>query len=135
MNNKHYSSAYKKTSILTASKSEILIMLYEGAIHNVKKASYCIEKGDIAGKGMAIVKAHDIINELSNTLNFDVGGKIAEDLEQLYNFMTDELIKGNMNNSVESLKSVEKLLTTLLDGWKGAVRKGSQNENTQADKK
>jgi len=112
---------YKQTSVTTANRGQLLLMLYESAIKNVKKASECLERKDIAGKGVAIVKAHDIINELNNTLDFEVGGQIAKDLERLYQFMTDRLIKANIENIKEPLQDVQKLLETLLQGWRGAV--------------
>lgn len=112
---------YKATSVTTANRGQVLLMLYEAAINNVKKATVCLEKRDIAGKGMAICKAHDIINELTNTLDFEVGGNIARDLERLYTFMTEQLIKANMENDTKILQKVQKLLETLLSGWKGAV--------------
>jgi flagellar protein FliS len=96
-------------------------MLYEAAIQNVKKAMLAIDKKDNANKGAAIGKAHDIINELLNTLDFEVGGQIARDFESLYNFMTEQLVRANMNNSKEALQTVQKLLDTLLEGWRQAV--------------
>ncbi len=112
---------YKQTAVKTASKGQILLMLYEAAIRNVKKASECIDRKDIAGKGMAIGKAHDIVNELATSLDFNTGGDIARDLERLYNFITSQLVKANIENSKEALQSVEKLLETLLSGWRVAV--------------
>lgn len=113
---------YKKTAVTTASRGQILLMLYETAIRNVKKAVISIEKGDLAAKGEAIGKAHDIVNELMNSLNFEVGGDIAQELERLYNFMVDTLIQANAENSVEKLNRVQKLLSTLLEGWREAVK-------------
>lgn len=119
---------YKQTSVTTANRGQLLLMLYEGAINNVKKATLAIDKKDIPLKGQMIGKAHDIINELLNTLNFEVGGEIARDLERLYNFMTEQLIKANMENSKESLESVQRLLETLLDGWKMAVEQVNKGQ-------
>ena len=118
---------YKQTAVKTANRGQLLLMLYEAAIKNVKKATAAIEQKKIADKGMAIGKAHDIINELMNTLDFDTGGGIARDLERLYAFMTEQLIKANMASSSEpsaakeALGTVQKLLETLLEGWRGAV--------------
>jgi flagellar protein FliS len=117
----NYANQYKQTAVKTANRGQIVIMLYEGAIQNVKKATIAVEKKDIKTKGMAIGKAHDIINELLNTLDFEVGGKIAQDLERLYNFMTEQLVKANLDSSKEPLQTVQKLLETLLEGWRGAV--------------
>jgi flagellar protein FliS len=113
---------YRQTAITTASPGQVLIMLYEGAIQNVKRAHDCMEKKDIAGKGKYIGKAHDIINELSSTLNFEVGGDIAKDLEKLYNFIGSQLTLSNMNNTKEPLIHIIKLLDTLLSGWREAVQ-------------
>lgn len=118
---------YKQMAVKTASRGQILIMLYEAAIQNVKKASICIDRRDIAGKGQHIVKTHDIINELSSTLNFEVGGDIARELERLYNFMAEQLVKANLENSKEALQSVQKILETLLSGWRVAVQEAQKN--------
>lgn len=117
---------YKQMQIKTASRGQILIMLYEAAIANVKKASIAIDKDDMGAKGLAIGKAHDIINELNNTLDFEVGGDIARNLERLYNFMVEQLVKANLENSKDSLQSVAKLLETLLSGWRGAVQQAQK---------
>ncbi|MBY0471139.1 flagellar export chaperone FliS [bacterium] len=129
--NKNGANQYKTMGIKTANRGQILIMLYEAAIKHVKKAAECVEKKDVVGKGSHIIKAHDIVNELANSLNFDVGGQIAQDLQRLYNFMVEQLIKANMENSKEPLLAVAKLLETLLDGWKQAVDK-FQKENAEA---
>ncbi|NDD91495.1 flagellar export chaperone FliS [bacterium] len=112
---------YKQTSVRTANRGQILIMLYEAAIRNVKKASECIDRKDVPGKGSAIVKAHDIINELNNTLDFESGGDIAKNLERLYMYMGEQLVKANIENKKEPLQQVQKLLETLLEGWRVAV--------------
>src|SRR5271155_1957438 len=117
----NYANQYKQTAVKTANRGQIVIMLYEGAIQNVKKATIAVEKKDIKTKGVAIGKAHDIINELLNTLDTEVGGKVAQDLDRLYNFMIEQLLKANLESSKEPLQSVQKLLETLLDGWRGAV--------------
>ena len=120
-NHPYGANQYKATAIKTANRGQIVLMLYEGAIQNVKKATVAIDKKDVATKGVAIGKAHDIINELLNTLDKEVGGKVAEDLERLYNFVIEQLIKANLENSKEPLIAVQKLLETLLDGWRVAV--------------
>lgn len=120
--------AYKKTAIATANRGALLIMLYEAAVQNIRKAILAIENKDVAKKGVAIGKAHDIINELSNTLDFEVGGNIATDLERLYHYMTEQLVKANLENSKEPLENVKKLMETLLAAWKQAVSQVNNND-------
>lgn len=124
---------YKQMSITTASPTQILIMLYEAAIQNLKRAIVAIEQKNIPDKGKYIGKVHDIINELTVSLNHEVGGEVAKDLERLYNFMVTQLLKANLENTHEPLLAVQKNLETLLDGWKVAVSQ-YQREASQAKK-
>ncbi len=121
-------NAYRQTAVTTASKEQVLIMLYEGAIKHLKKASECCQKNDLNGKGIAVGKAHDIVNELSNTLNFEVGGEIAKNLERLYGFITDQITQGNLHNDHAKFDHACKLMENLLEGWRGAI------EQLQAEK-
>lgn len=121
MADKYGANQYKQTSIKTATRGQLLIMLYEAAIRNLKKSAAAIDKNDLQEKGITIGKAHDIIIELLNTLDFEAGGSIARDLERLYNFMIEQLVKGNVENSKEPLLVVQKLLENLLVAWREAV--------------
>ncbi len=119
---------YKKTSIESASREKLLLMMYEGAIRFVKKAMIAIDNKDIAQRGYNIGRAFDVIMELNNTLDHQVGGEIAVNLESLYMFMTDKLTQANINNDKQGLEEVLKPLTTLYDGWKVAIEQLKKNE-------
>ena len=123
---------YKATSIQSASKEKLLLMLYEGAIKFCKKAVIAIENGDIAARGENVSRAYDIVLELMNTLDHKVGGEIAANLEQLYMFITDELTQANINNDVNRLNNAIRILTTLYDGWKQAIEQLKKNETKKA---
>jgi flagellar protein FliS len=128
MSNNYGANQYKQMSVKTANRGQLLLMLYEGAIKNVKFAALAIDKKDVAAKGLHIGKAHDIINELTATLDFEIGGEIARNLERLYNFIVEQLVKANIENSKEPLIAVQKVLETLLDGWRVAVQQVNQGK-------
>ena len=112
---------YKKASVESASREKLLLMLYEGAIKFTKKAIIAVDQKDIPGRCENITRAYDIVLELMNTLDFNVGGEVAQNLEQLYMFITDELTRANITGKKEHLQNVLKILETLYDGWKEAV--------------
>lgn len=114
---------YKNTSVQSASKEKLLLMLYEGAIRFVKQAIIAIDKRDIAERGMNIGRAFDIINELNNTLNHEAGGDIAKNLEQLYMFISEQLTKANATGQKKPLEDALKILETLYSGWVEAIEK------------
>jgi len=132
-----YSENYLKNQIESASREQLLIMFYDGAIRFVTRAETAIKAKNIEQRNYCINKASAIIAELSATLDHETGGKIATDLDSLYDFMNRELIKANVKNSIESLGIVKKLLTDLNETWKQAIeinKKASspsfaQNEN------
>lgn len=124
-------NVYRQTAVTTASREQVLIMLYEAAIKNLKKAQEAAEKKDVAAKGVAVGKAHDILNELLNSLDFNIGGEIARKLESLYNYMIEELMKGNLENDAKRFLQIEKLMANLLEGWKGAVAQVQAQKSSQ----
>jgi flagellar secretion chaperone FliS len=114
---------YKKTSILSASKEQILLMLYEGAIKFTKLGIQAAEQKHIAERGKNILRAYDIVMELNATLDHKVGGELSKQLEQLYTFMMDQYTKANISGDPEPLKANVKILENLYDGWKQAIDK------------
>ena len=112
---------YKTTSIQSASREKLLLMMYEGAIKYVKLGINAAETRQIADRGTNIGRAFDIILELNNTLDHKVGGEIAKNLEQLYMFITDQLTKANISGDPQHLRNALKVLETLYEGWQRAI--------------
>lgn len=132
--NRNAYQKYKTTSVQSASREKILLMLYEGAIKFTKLAIRAAEEKKIADRGINIGRAFDIVMELNNTLDHKVGGPIANQLEQLYMFMMEQYTKANISGNPEPLKANLKLLQTLYDGWVQAVEK-IKKETDIAEKK
>ena len=114
---------YKQAAVLTASREQILLMMYERAIKFTKIAISAMEEKRIADRGTNILRAYDIVMELHTTLDHKVGGDLAKQLENLYLFMLDQYTKANIKSDVGPLKSNLKILENLYDGWKQAVEK------------
>lgn len=112
---------YKSNSVQTASREKILLMLYEAAIKFVKKAIIACEANNISDRGYNIGRAFDIVNELNNSLNHNIGGELAKNLEQLYMFVTDQLVQANISGKAKHLQDALKILEILNQGWTQAV--------------
>ena len=116
-----YSSQYQSNQILTASQEQILLLLYDGAIKFCRQAITASDAGNTAEKVGRIEKTYAIIDEFSKSLNHEIGGDIAADLENLYEFMLSELNHARRETSGTKLKVVETLLVDLRDTWGQAV--------------
>lgn len=121
--NQYGAKAYHKTSIETASKERILLMLYEGCIRSLKKCKQAMEAKNIPEKGIHLGKAQDIINELSNSLNHTVGGDLSKQLESLYLHIFEQTTQANITNDPQKIEHCIKLLETLYSGWKEVIDK------------
>ena len=112
---------YRQMQVTTASPEKILLMLYDGAINFSKIAQDRMNRKDIAGKGTYLGKALAIVMELMNTLDHEVGGEIATNLERLYIYLIGEFTKANINNDSKSLENSIVILSHLRDTWVDAV--------------
>jgi flagellar secretion chaperone FliS len=118
-----YSNDYLRNQITTASKEQLLLMFYDGAIRFTARARMAIERGDIEDRNYCIKKANAVIAELDATLDHSIGGKIAEDLDALYAYMLNELNVATIKNSIEPLVKVEAMLSGLRETWAKAIEK------------
>ena len=105
--------AYFQTKVGTTDQGQLLLMLYDGALTFIQQARTKMMANDYAGKGILISKVIDIINELSASLNMDKGGSLAVNLNNLYLLCTARLLRANLKMDLESLDSVESILTGL----------------------
>ncbi|MES2528460.1 MAG: flagellar export chaperone FliS [Bdellovibrionota bacterium] len=128
--------AYKKTSVETASKEQILLMLYQAAIKNCKKAMDAIDQKNIAKKGEYIGKMQDIVVELSNSLDLEVGGEVARELSSLYDYILYASTQANIKIDKTQLEGCLRVLNTLYDGWTEAIKtlKAQQTATTNGSK-
>ena len=119
MVNKGYDQ-YLRSKIMTASKAELTLMLYDGAIKFCNMAKLCIEKKDIPGANTNIKKAEAIIDEFLATLDHKY--PVAEDFEKVYNYLHERLVQANLKKDPEILDEVLEHLRTLRDTWKEVMR-------------
>jgi len=112
-------SAYKETSVRTASGGKIVVMLYDEAIKQLDSAITLLETDtkELDRVNNAILKAQDIITELMVSLDFDKGGDIAPKLFGLYRFFNDQLMEANVQKDAAPLRSVRHFLNELRDAW------------------
>lgn len=106
---------YRSMQITTASPEKLVVMLYDGAIKNIRIAEEALAEKNYVEANNALVKAQDIINELASSL--DMSQEISANLYQLYDFVRRVLIEANIKKSSENLDPVKKILTDLRDAW------------------
>ena len=124
MVNKGYDQ-YLRSKIMTASKAELTLMLYDGAIKFCNIALMCIEKKDIPGANTNIQKVEAIIEEFQATLDHKY--PVAKDFENVYNYLYDRLVMANIKKDL--------FLNHIPFPVKIPLQNGNRNKNFQNDEK
>lgn len=98
--------AYLSTQVSTASKGDLLLMLYDTAIKHLKLAMEKIGEKDYAAKGILISKAIAIVSELQESLNKEQGGDVTKNLFQLYFICNTKLLAANIQMNAALIEEV-----------------------------
>lgn len=112
-----YSQYDIKTEVFEASPHRLVQMLIEGALDKIAIAKGHIERKDIPAKGQYISWAISIIDGLRTSIDKDSGGEIANNLDDLYEYMGRRLVKANIESSTEILDEVASLLREIKSAW------------------
>jgi flagellar protein FliS len=113
-----YNKVGLESGITAADPHKLISMLYQGALLAIANAKNGILRKDIAAKGKAISHAILIIDSgLNASLNKEVGGDLALNLAALYDYMSQRLLVANLNNDMEALDEVARLLSDLKGAW------------------
>lgn len=124
MLNKNRYAAYANNRVMTASKGELTLMLYDGAIKFCNKAIAAIDGHNIEEAHINIVKVENIIEEFQATLNYKY--PVAKDFNNVYEYLQGRLRQANVRKDKEILGEVLKHLRTMRDTWKDVMQKSMQ---------
>ena len=126
-----YANVGVETGVMAASPHKLITMLFEGAIAALSAALVHMDAKSIAAKGTAISKAITIIdNGLRASLDKNVGGEIAINLDALYTYMSERLLQANLDNSSEMIREVITLLADLKGAWESIIPANAVQEET-----
>lgn len=121
-------NAYGKTNLHSglsdASPEKLIQLLLEGSTTRLNAAVAAMQAGNIAEKGELIGKTISIIEYLRVILDRDAAPEFTENLDSLYGYMVQNLVKANFHNDEEALKEVVGLISELRLGWSELVRTG-----------
>lgn len=113
-----YTNQYQQTQVMTSSRIQVVVLLYDAAIQAIELGRVGIESNDPREKGRFLGRAISIVGELNSVLDFEQGGEIAHSLHRLYEYMLSELVMANARNDARRLDGPLRCMTTLREGWR-----------------
>jgi flagellar protein FliS len=130
---KAYANVALESGVAAADPHKLILMLYQGALLAISSARNQILRKETAAKGASISKAILIVDEgLKNSLNMNVGGELAQNLADLYDYMNQRLLIANLKNDPAILDEVSFLLGELKGAWE-AIRPVTPAQQHQSE--
>jgi flagellar protein FliS len=116
---------YLRTKVMTASKEELRLMLYDGCLKFCHQAKAGLEAKNYEQSYENLVKAQKIVLELSTSLNHEAAPDICDKLTALYNYIYKLLVDANMTRQPEKIDEAVKLVAYERETWQLLMDKAS----------
>ena len=112
-----YGQVKVSTGVSKASSVELIQMLFDGLIESMSAAKGHIQHNNIAEKSKAITRASRIVLGLQGALDFEKGGELAKNLDELYNYVTRRLLHVNARTDLQALEEFSGLMIEIRSAW------------------
>ncbi len=113
-----YGSVQVVTGVATADNVQLIQMLFDGLSESLASAKGHIMNKAIEEKSKALSRAGRIVVGLQGALDFEHGGELAQNLNELYAYVTRRLFHVNAYNDLTALEEVQGLIHDISGAWK-----------------
>jgi len=115
---------YLETSIATAPKEELILRVYDALIMLARQAVEKLykEPGEVEAIHKLLLRCQRACVELINALDFEVGGKLAEDLQLIYTYWYRELVRANMQGDPTKVEAILPDIIEYRKTWAEAIK-------------
>lgn len=107
---------YLTQSVLTASPADLIVMLFDSCIKNLRLAEICLsDNNDLNKTNLHFQKAQQIIMELVNCLDTSI--ELSVQLLDIYDFLLRTLREMNFKKDLSLMPDVLDILISMRDTW------------------
>jgi flagellar secretion chaperone FliS len=110
-------SSYRETAVRGARPLQLVILLYEQGIEDLRRAIVALEKNDVEGRTREINHAILVIGHLQASLDRDLGGPVAANLERFYDQVRAGLVEAQFRQSAAALEQQIAHLMQVHEAW------------------
>ncbi|GGD92185.1 flagellar export chaperone FliS [Paenibacillus nasutitermitis] len=111
---------YRQSSVQTSTPAQLLLMLFDGAIRNVRAGMDGLKQHDVQKSNLNLGKAQTIVSELMSTL--DSSYEVSKGLAAIYEYVNHLLIEANVKKAMEPAEEALGYLTDLRETWAQAAK-------------
>lgn len=112
-----YQSVSVHGGVANSDPHGLVLMLMDGAVERLATARGCMERGEVVKKAKLLHSCVSLVAELRGSLNLAQGGSLAQNLSDLYEYMTRQLLRANADNNAACIAEVLSLLGEIRSAW------------------
>lgn len=109
--------SYREAAVRGANPVRLVILLYDQAIEDLRQALAAQLHGDIERRTREIDHAILVIGHLQATLDKELGGEVAANLDRFYDRMRHALVQAQCQQSAAALEKCISDLMIVRDAW------------------
>ena len=114
-----YGDVKVSTGVATSNNVQLIQMLFDGLLESLVATRGHIQHSNIQEKSKSIARASRIVLGLQGALDFEKGGDLANNLNELYSYVTRRLFHVNAHNDLVVLDEIYGLMKEIRDAWEG----------------
>lgn len=112
-----YQSVGGRDQATTADPYQLIQMLMNGALQKLAVGKGAIERKDLSTKSESLTKALSIVGALQESLDLNVGGEVAGNMFDLYDYVKRQIIEAMTSSSTDGVDNSLMVMRSLKEGW------------------
>jgi flagellar protein FliS len=133
MSNNRELTAYREAAVQGTSPVELVIMLYDALVRDMKRVMAAIQAGNIEDRVNQSNHAFDVLQELDGSLDMENGGSTARDLSRFYSHVRAKVMEVQFKQDPAILERQIEMVLELRRGWEQVLALPS-NAASQAER-
>lgn len=109
--------SYREAAVRGATPVKLVVLLYEQALDDLRRALSALKKGEIEERTRRINHAILVIGQLHASLDLERGGNVARHLERFYNLVRKGLLEAQFQQSARALEEQISWLLQVREAW------------------
>jgi flagellar secretion chaperone FliS len=114
---REYRDVGASTRVTSADPHTLILMLMNGALDAMAAARGCVQRGAVEEKVQSFTRAINIIDGLRASLDRSASPDLADNLDDLYQYMGRRLLHANLHDDDAAVDEVAGLLREIKSAW------------------
>ena len=108
--------------------AELVVMLYDGVLEALALAVGCMKRKEWLPASRNFTRAMTITAGLRESLDFERGNPVADDLLKFYNSLTAQLIEAQIHRNIEKVEQCVAWVREVRSSWQQLASRNDEGE-------